>query len=248
VHIPPSVDEPCPLVSCQNRLGIAFIQKYHGNGNNLHSIDNPCPTIATKDQAAIVKPCFIMRDFTNGGNLSSVDHPAGSVMPFPKLNLVTPTPFIMPTGFTNTPTSIEEPLTTITANRKWHYLVNPSHCGNATSIDAPAPVVIARQDKSPLYLVVSEGGDIAIRIDESDSPAMIKIKEFMVLYSIVDIKMRMLMILELLKIQGFPENYELIGTQAEKKKFIGNAVHPLVPDAMAAALSAKLRELALKVA
>lgn len=347
VHVPPSVDEPCPTIACQNRLGIAFIQKYysgrpegmvipvsgpvdaittvdhhnlvqasfleqrnsgdpagrvmsidqpartltstagnqdivnpcfiqkyHGNGDNLHSIDAPCPTIATKDQVAVVrpeylisyqhsstvndinspcptltckdrdalvKPCFIMRDFTGGGQTSSIDQPAGAVMPSPKLNLVTPTPFVMATNFDNQPASIEEPLSTITANRKWHYLVNPSHGGNVSDTNAPCPVVVARQDKAPLYLVVSEGGDVAIRMDETDTPAMIKIKKFMVLYGIVDIKMRMLKIPELLKIQGFPENYTLIGTQADQKKFIGNAVHPLVPDAMAKALIEKLK-------
>lgn len=44
------------------------------------------------------------------------------------------------------------------------------------------------------------------------------------LYGIIDIKMRMLRIPELKRIMGFPENYVLIGTQADQKKFIGNAV------------------------
>jgi DNA (cytosine-5)-methyltransferase 1 len=34
----------------------------------------------------------------------------------------------------------------------------------------------------------------------------------------------MLKISELLPIQGFPLDYKIIGTQAEQKKFIGNAV------------------------
>lgn len=36
--------------------------------------------------------------------------------------------------------------------------------------------------------------------------------------------MRMLRVSELKRIMGFPENYKLIGTQAEQKKYIGNAV------------------------
>lgn len=39
----------------------------------------------------------------------------------------------------------------------------------------------------------------------------------MALYGIVDIKMRMLRIPELKRIMGFPENYVLIGTQADQK-------------------------------
>jgi DNA (cytosine-5)-methyltransferase 1 len=57
---------------------------------------------------------------------------------------------------------------------------------------------------------------------------MVLIKEFMALYVIVDIKMRMLKIIELLRIQGFVnkqyKKYQLFGTQADQKKFIGNAV------------------------
>ena len=34
----------------------------------------------------------------------------------------------------------------------------------------------------------------------------------------------MLKIQELKEIMGFPEDYKLIGTQAEQKKYIGNAV------------------------
>ena len=51
-----------------------------------------------------------------------------------------------------------------------------------------------------------------------------RIKEFMALYCIADIRMRMLRINELKRIMGFPSDYTLIGTQAEQKKFIGNAV------------------------
>lgn len=46
----------------------------------------------------------------------------------------------------------------------------------------------------------------------------------MLVYGLADIKMRMLRIDELKKIMGFPENYILVGTQSDQKKFIGNAV------------------------
>jgi DNA (cytosine-5)-methyltransferase 1 len=242
-----SVDAPAPTLATKDQIGlmnIEYLLNYHGN-SDANSVEEPSPTLTTKDKIAKVHPCFIMRDFTGGGQVASVDQPAGTVMPSPKLNLVTP--FIMPTNYDNEPTSIDDVLSTITANRKWHYIVNPSHGGNCTATDVPGPVVVARQDKAPLSLTVvdSVSGDhmgIAVRIDAEDSDIMIRIKIFMVLYDIVDIKMRMLMISELLKIQGFRENYVLIGTQADKKKFIGNAVHPLVPEHMAKALLRKLDE------
>lgn len=79
-------------------------------------------------------------------------------------------------------------------------------------------------DKKPPYLITTECGQLAIGIYNTDSGPMRKIKEFMALYGIVDIKMRMLKIPELKRIMGFPSDYILVGTQADQKKFIGNAV------------------------
>lgn len=149
------------------------------------------------------------------------------------------------------PPSIEEPLSTITANRKWHYIVNPSHGGNVSSTDAPCPVIVARQDKAPLYMVICEGVEaqgVAIRIDDTDTPIMLKIKEFMVLYSIIDIKMRMLKVMELLKIQDFPPDYKLEGNQSDQKKFIGNSVVPRVVSVWCLAMVDKLTETKAKAA
>ena len=50
----------------------------------------------------------------------------------------------------------------------------------------------------------------------------------MALYNIIDITMRMLRIDELKLVMGFPADYVLVGTQAEQKKFIGNAVEVTV--------------------
>lgn len=75
-----------------------------------------------------------------------------------------------------------------------------------------------------MYLVQTETGELGIQIFETDSPTMIKIKMFMAAYGIIDIKMRMLKIPELLRIQGFGDGYILKGTQSDRKRFIGNAV------------------------
>jgi len=41
---------------------------------------------------------------------------------------------------------------------------------------------------------------------------------------------------------GFPENYTLIGTQAEQKKFIGNAVEVNMSRVLCEALSKRLKK------
>lgn len=279
-HNAPSIEEPCPTITTQNRLGVVkasfltqrnngkpegrimsvdgpartltatggnqdivstqFLGAYHGNGDNMHSVHKPAPTIPTKDSLSLIQAThFINRDFTGGGYAQSIEQPAGSVMPSPKLNLVqVDKRFVMPTHFDNQPQSIEEPLSTITANRKWHYLVNPSWGGNPHSTDDPCPVIIARQDKAPMCLVVTERGELAIEIYDTDSNIMKQIKEFMALYGIVDIKMRMLKVMELKKIQGFPHDYILEGNQSDQKKFIGNSVVPHVVKAWIEAMAA----------
>ena len=108
----------------------------------------------------------------------------------------------------------------------------------APSVDEPSPVV-ATQGRLALAKVnflskqfgghpesknISADGGFGMQVSQKDSPMTVKIKEFMVLYGIIDIKMRMLRISELKRIMGFPSDYILVGTQADQKKFIGNAV------------------------
>lgn len=89
-------------------------------------------------------------------------------------------------------------------------------------------------------IIQTEQGEIAITINGNDSPATVKIKVFMALYGIIDIKMRMLRIPELKRIMGFPSDYVLVGTQADQKKFIGNAVEVNMARVLCEALCARL--------
>lgn len=309
----PGVDEPCPVVATQNRLGVAqvcflskqfsghpdsknvsveepagaitckdhhvFISAYYGNGHN-HSVElpspvvrtvghlsllsmkfmcsynfndtgkdinKPCPTLLTKDRLSLVSP-FFMNQYSGGGQVSDVNSPCPAVTTTPKQNLITCKPWIMNTTFSNIGSSIEELPQTITANRKWHYLMNPQFNSAGGSIDSPCFTLIARMDKMPPYLIATETGQVAIEIYETDSPMTVKIKEFMALYGIVDIKMRMLRIPELKRIMGFPEDYVLVGTQADQKKFIGNAVEVNMARVLCEALYNRLLDMKLRKA
>ena len=88
--------------------------------------------------------------------------------------------------------------------------------------------------------MTTKSGNIGIAIFDTDSPMTIKIKEFMALYNIIDIKMRMLNIPELKRIMGFPDDYILIGTQAQQKKFIGNVVEANTSRVLCEALCSEL--------
>lgn len=214
-----SVEEPAGTITCKDHH--AFVSAYYGNGHN-HSVELPAPTVTTKDRLALVNSVFIDNQYGTG-KPTSIEQPVGTVTTVPKFNVVSCKPWIMSTAFSNVGSSIEQPSQTITANRKWHYLMNPQFASAGGSVNNPCFTLIARMDKMPPYLVEVEGG-IGIQVTPDDSLMTIKIKEFMALYGIIDIKMRMLRIAELKKIMGFPEDYVLIGPQSDQKKFIGNAV------------------------
>ena len=208
------------------------------------SIDKPCPTLLTRDRLALVQTQFIANEYSGGGQISSIDSPNPAVLTNPKQKLVSVCPYVMDTNYSNVGSSIDEPSRVITANRKHHYLMNPQFASPGGSVDSPCFTLIAKMDKRPPYLISTESGDFAIAVYDTDSPIMVKIKEFMALYRIVDIKMRMLKISELKLIMGFPEDYVLIGTQADQKKFIGNAVEVTIARAWCVALCYSVKRFA----
>lgn len=246
-----SLSEPAHTVTCVPHDAVVFLQSYYGNGS-VTSASEPAPTVTTHDRFGVVtvkRQHWIDRNFTGGGKVASVDAPAGALLCIPKMNLVTVerrTPWIMNTQYNNIGSSVDAPMQTITADRHWHYLLNPQYKNAGNSVDRPAPTLIARQDKRPIQLV-----SVAIRgADHSmpqpgDSPTTLQIRAFMRKAGIRDIKMRMLKILELKLITGFPENYILKGSQAAQKEMIGNAVPVGMARAFAEALDEAVKSVVL---
>lgn len=167
-------------------------------------VDNTLKEIFKGIQKAIKEEQsgFLFKYYGNGDNLNSFLKPAGTVTTkdrFAKIQL------IFNQYKTGNTSSINKPLGTVTTTPKANlvsFIMNPSHGGHTNSINKTSPVIIARQDKAPLYLIMALMND----------------------QGIIDIKLRMLKIDELKQIQGFPKDYKLIGNQTEQKKFIGNAV------------------------
>jgi DNA (cytosine-5)-methyltransferase 1 len=67
---------------------------------------------------------------------------------------------------------------------------------------------------------------------------MIELKKFMRENGIADIYMRMLKVIELKRIQGFPDDYILTGPLDKQKKHIGNSVETGVVKAWLRAIAA----------
>jgi len=210
-HKPPSIDEPCPTISTQGRIGIVkvvFIKKYYSGKpeGKVISVEGPAGTITTIDSQALVTSHFLSTYYGNGINR--------------EIELPSPT------------------LTTKDRVSKIAYLMM-----NYSNVDT----LIVKIDKRHPYLISTEQGQVAIVVFDDDTEMTIKIKEFMAIYGIIDIKTRMLLLDEMKKIQGFPKNYKLIGTQTDQKKQIGNAVVPLVAQRLVEANFKSLSELSVAI-
>lgn len=285
-YVAPDIDEPCPVVATQNRLGVAkvqflskqfsgepesknvsidepsgaitckdhhalvgasFISEYYGGKDHNHSLDVPATTVTTRGRHALVNASFLASYYGNAKQNSSVDAPCPTVTTHDRFSLVTSRFMDMQYGKSK-PASLDEPAQAVTAVPKMklvsveqsQFLMNPSYRSKGGSIDAPSFTIVARMDKTPPYLITTKQGDMAVVIYKTDTDAMVRIKEFMAMYGIVDIKMRMLNVPELKRIMGFGTDYTLVGTQTEQKKFIGNAVECHMSQALCEALANEL--------
>lgn len=198
-----------------------FIDKAFSSGGRNQSISSPSGAVTTVNKMSLVTNQFLDKQYGSDRNHQSVEDPSGALTANPKFNLVSCQSF----------------------------LVNPQWFNEgAMSIDKPCPTLIARMDKTPLSVVTTElenavwvsiiqtvrkkfksvirtkQGNLIYVISIYESEAMQKLKLLMACTGIVDVKMRMLEIEELLRIQGFPDTYKLIGTKTKKKWLIGNAV------------------------
>ncbi len=248
-NIGKSIDEPGPTLVSSRRhpyllTPVPYLINYQKN-SDVHNVENPSPTLLTRDKLAVVNPAFLTQYYSSGGELGSIEEPARTLATRDTIAKIQMKWFDKTyTGNANI-ASVEDPAGTIMPNDK-HRLINcdpiilnPSHGGHATSTSSPCPVIIARQDKAPLYLIqFAIDPEVSIPVYPEDSEVMIRIKIFMSIYGIADIKMRMLKVPELLSIQGFPASYKLAGNQSDQKKFIGNSVVPHVVKAWTESLAA----------
>ena len=285
-YVAPGIDEPCPVVATQNRLGVAkvqflskqfsgepesknvsidepsgaitckdhhalvgasFLSEYYGGKDHNHSLDVPATTVTTRGRHALVNASFLA-DYNYADTARPIDAPAPTILTHDKLALVTSRFFANEYSGGGQLASIDNPSPAVTTVPKMklvsveqsQFLMNPAYQSKGGSIDDPSFTLVARMDKTPPYLITTEKGDMAVVIYKTDTDAMVHIKEFMAMYGIVDIKMRMLNVPELKRIMGFGTDYTLVGTQTEQKKFIGNAVECHMSQALCEALAKTL--------
>jgi len=150
----PGIEEPCPVVSTQNRLGVArvsFLSKaYSGDPMSKNiSVEGPSGTVTCKDHHV-----FLTAYYGNGGN-HGVNGSAPTLTTKDRLGLVTT--FIANSysggGQLN---SINEPNPAVTTTPKQNlvscsrFLMNPQFSSAGGSIEKPCFTLIARMDKNLL--------------------------------------------------------------------------------------------------
>lgn len=207
------LDRPARTITTHDNQAVVqtdFLISYYGN-SQPRSLEEPCPTIPTHDRFATVRSEFFL-DKQYGGSQQYNNQ------------------------------SIEVPAGTLTINPKLNlveaqFIADLRFENAGFSIDRPGQTLLTGNHA---YLITTIEGEAAIVLYPDDSPALRRIKLFMAAYGIIDIKKRMLRIKELLRIQGFPDDYAMVGTQEEHKKFIGNSVEPTQVTALTLGLAAPL--------
>ena len=208
-----SIDSPSPTLTTVPHQALvqmesvqdSFILKYLGNDvktgvNNGVSVDGPCITITTQSRLALVKTEYMMRYNKGDSHFLKTDRPSPTIL----------------TKDTLANISVE------------HFILNPQWGNQSKSIEEPCFTIIARTDKAPPYLIQLDCGNLALEVYVTDSEVIRELKKVMAENGIIDIKLRMFLIPELKRIQGFRDSYILNGTKELQKKHIGNAVHTIM--------------------
>lgn len=192
-----------------------YLMAYYGTDANVRGLDRPEATLTTKDRLSLITPFEVQwldKQYNGSHNHQPIDVPAGTLTTSPKHHLVTCVQWLdkdYNTAYNHQ--GLHVPAGTLTTNPKFNLI---SALGaDAKPVDSP-------------YWTVQAG----------DSETMVAIREHMRTMGIHDLHYRGLMIVELLRIQGFPETYALPGTLTDAKKGNGNSVSPLVQQRLIEAL------------
>ncbi|SNR87573.1 DNA cytosine methyltransferase [Hymenobacter mucosus] len=235
--------DKAPLSMVQPEYEQGFLTKYYSSGNNVSGFADPSGALTCNDRMGVVQTeaelVWLDKRYGSGAhNHQSVHGPAGSILTNDH-HVVTEAeriagaePWVMNTNFDNVGTSLDAPAPPLLASRHHPYVVQPQDWlldnkfnNVGRSLDNSGPTLLTGDNHYLASSVV--GAEPQHWLEQpDDSDTMRLIRRFMRVYGLSDVLMRMLLVEELLKIQGFPEGYVLLGSATDQKKFIGNSVPP----------------------
>lgn len=203
----------------------SMIMTYNTPGY-LQSVEKPVGAITTKGSKSLVTP-FIQSYYSGSDGCSSTNDPCPTIPTKDRHALVSPLNWIDRDFISGRSSSIQQPagalLTVPKMNLCSAFILNPQHTNVGSSIDSPSPTIVASRRYMSLVSTINHELKNC-EINPRDSAVMVELKKFMRSNNIADIYMRMLKVIELKRIQGFPDDYHLAGTVEHQKKQIGNSV------------------------
>ena len=240
-----STDAPCVALCTQKNVYLAscvkFMDNYFGRGVAT-GVDVPCGALCTKEQRFPVTAVFVASYYSGGGQVTGTGDLFPTLLTVPKQRLVHCT-FVDQQYGQSGPASLDGVFPAITTNLH-HSVVSMSYVrammrpgvkGLVYSVDDPMRTLLTR-DYFYLDTCVFSGVPDRSRPEDGDSEMMLELKSLMRERGIADVYMRPVSVRESLRIMGFPADYKLVGTQTEKRKFIGNAVEVNMARCLAEAL------------
>lgn len=246
------VSQPMPTIVGQKHHAVVapFVVAYHSGDDAKHGadrtsgVDEPLPTVDTNPRFAVAQPFQFQMIGRGAGRTHGVNEPVPTIVAA-RENHGLVQPYLIDVNHGDDERtgdrvqSVDAPLGTVTTTRGKSliqpFLTQYYGTGHADSVDEPLATVTTKERHG--LAIASYGERLAgLREQFGHSPAMLSLINTMEEFGIADIGYRMLVNNELKRAQGFPEDYLLMGTEAEVTKQIGNSVHTAVANAIARAI------------
>lgn len=213
---------PLPTITTSGKhvaLITPFLTRYNGGTDRNHGVESPIPVIDCGNRYGVISPLFIPQQ-SAGTVKPCAGNPISTISTSGAIRVVSPVIMDMshPGDLSDAARCRggNDPMGVITCRNNWGVAMPflMEYYGNSNSIPVTDPVpVIPTKDKFGLVQ-----GRILILPDGS------KYK--------LDITHRMLTSKELAAAMSFPKNYIFEGTDTDIKKQIGNAVPPVLAEAL----------------
>lgn len=213
---------PLPTITTSGKhvaLITPFLTRYNGGTDRNHGVESPIPVIDCGNRYGVISPLFIPQQ-SAGAVKPCTGNPISTISTSGAIRVVSPVIMDMshPGDLSDAARCRggNDPMGVITCRNNWGVAMPflMEYYGNSNSIPVTDPVpVIPTKDRFGLVQ-----GRILILPDGS------KYK--------LDITHRMLTSKELAAAMSFPENYIFEGTDTDIKKQIGNAVPPVLAEAL----------------
>jgi DNA (cytosine-5)-methyltransferase 1 len=218
--------------------GMSFLLPNEGiyRGNAPRSLGQPVPAVTSRGAGALVEP-FLVK-FYGGHDACSLDAPLPSVTAnYEHYGLAQP--FLLSIrggndGYARRNHSLKRPVPTITGSNVFA-LVEPfllkynGTGGGARALDDPVNTITAVDRFGLVEIEITLSGKLqtiaGIPVVFPDGTR-----------GNLDIRFRMLTQRELARAQAFPDSYQFLGTRKNQTQQIGNAVPPVIAEALALAM------------